>query len=50
MPLGTVFVETVTFNDQGRQQGEQLGHFALGPTMLGAPRARQGAFSDFVTY
>ena len=22
---------------QGRQQGEQLGQFALGPTLLGAP-------------
>ena len=32
----------------GPPTGGQLGHFALGPTMLGAPRARQGAsFSDF---
>ena len=26
------------------------GAFSLGPTMLGAPRARQGAFSDFTIY
>ena len=31
----------------GPLTGGQLGHFALDPTMLGTPRARQGAFSDF---
>ena len=29
-------------NSQGRRQEGQLEHFALGPTMLGAPKARQG--------
>ena len=34
----------------GLLTGGQLGHFALGPTMLGAPRARQRVFSDFTSY
>ena len=34
----------------GPPTGGQLGNFALGPTMLEAPRARQGVFRDFAIY
>ena len=40
-------MNTDTYSQVGPPTGGKLGNFALGPTMLGAPRTRQGAFSDF---